>query len=166
MLETEADLAQLQALLDASVSRASEHLQSIVTPEHRLTAVQLSGVLTGMCTLALSTVTAAGEPRVSGVDGHFLRGRWLFTTSGTAVKAAHLRARPSCSAAHLRGDDLGVFVHGKASPTPFADVPDWVEAHLVAHYGSSPSSWGPDIVYAWVDPAWMVAYAFDASKLG
>ncbi len=166
MLETEADLAELQALLDASVSRASEHLQSIVTPEHRLTAVQVADVLTGMCTLALSTVTAGGEPRVSGVDGHFLRGRWLFTTSGTAVKARHLRARPACSVAHLRGDDLGVFVHGKASLMAFADVPDWVEAHLVAHYGSSPTSWGPDIVYAWVEPAWMVAYAADASKLG
>jgi hypothetical protein len=163
--ETAEDLDRLQALLDASVARASEHLTSIVTPEHRLTAPQLCSVLTGMCTLALSTVTAAGEPRVSGVDGHFLRGRWLFTTSGTAVKARHLRARPSCSVAHLRGDDLGVFVHGRATLMGRADVPDWVEEHLVAHYGSSPTSWGPDIVYAWVEPTWMVGYAFDPAKV-
>ncbi|HUR14360.1 MAG TPA: pyridoxamine 5'-phosphate oxidase family protein [Mycobacteriales bacterium] len=165
MHETGSDLEHLQSLLDASVGRASEHLTSIVTPDHRLTASELCSVLTGMCTLALSTVTAAGEPRVSGVDGHFLRGRWLFTTSGTAVKVRHLRARPACSVAHLRGDDLGVFVHGQASLMAPVEVPGWVEEHLVAHYGSSPTTWGPDIVYAWVDPAWVVAYAFQKEKL-
>ena len=165
MYETDADLAALQELLDASATRASEHLTSIVTPERRLGAQPLSQVLTGMCTLALSTVTAAGEPRVSGVDGHFLRGRWLFTTSGTAVKGRHLAARPQCSVAHLRGDDLGIFVHGRAELMRVPDVPPWVEEHLVGHYGSSPTSWGDDIVYAWVEPSWMVGYAFDASKL-
>jgi hypothetical protein len=163
--ETAEDLDRLQALRDASAARASEHLTSIVTPSRRLTAPQLSSVLTGMCTLALATTTAAGEPRVSGVDGHFLRGRWLFTTSGTAVKVRHLRARPACSVAHLRGDDLGVFVHGRASLMSSADAPSWVEEHLVAHYGLSPSTLGPDIVYAWVDPAWMVGYAFDPAKV-
>jgi hypothetical protein len=163
--ETAEDLDRLQVLLDASAARASEHLTSIVTPSRRLTAPQLSSVLTGMCTLALATTTAAGEPRVSGVDGHFLRGRWLFTTSGTAVKVRHLRTRPACSVAHLRGDDLGVFVHGRASLMSSADAPSWVEEHLVAHYGLSPSTLGPDIVYAWVDPAWMVGYAFDPAKV-
>lgn len=165
MHETPEDLAALQALLDRSLAGASEHLVGIVTEEHRLTAVQLVQVVTGMSTLALSTVTAAGEPRISGVDGHLLRGRWLFTTSGTAVKTRHLRARPACSVAHLRGDDLGVFTHGRAVLMAPAEVPAWVEEHLVGHYGSSPTSWGPDIVYAWVEPTWMVAYAFDPAKL-
>ena len=106
-----------------------------------------------MRTLAVSTVTAAGEPRVSGVDGHFWHGRWVFTTSGTAAKARHLRARPAVSAAHLVGDDLGVFCHGRAQfLTP--EDPDWapIEAHLTAHYGSSPSSWDADIVYVRIAP--------------
>lgn len=165
MHETAADLERLQSLLDASAARASEHLTSIVTPERRLTAPQVCSVLTGMCTLALATVTAGGEPRVGGVDGHFLRGRWLFTTSGTAIKVRHLRARPACSVAHLRGDDLGVFVHGRAVLMGAADAPSWVEDHLVAHYGLSPSTLGHDIVYAWVEPSWMVAYAFDVAKV-
>ena len=165
MHETAEDLDRLQSLLDTSAARASEHLTSIVTPSRRLTAPQVCAVLTGMSTLALSTVTASGEPRVSGVDGHFLRGRWLFTTSGTSVKVRHLRARPACSVAHLRGDDLGVFVHGRAQLMPSAEAPAWVEDHFVAHYGLSPSTLGPDIVYAWVDPTWMVAYAFDPAKV-
>lgn len=165
MYESDEDLVRLQDLLDRSVARASEHLTSIVTAERRCTAEQLVSVLEGMSTLALSTVTADGEPRVSGVDGHFLRGRWLFTTSGTAAKIRHLRVRPACSAAYLRGDELGVFTHGRAILMQPDEVPDWVEEHLVGHYGSSPTSWGPDIVYSWIRPTWMVAYAFDPLAL-
>ncbi len=165
MYESDEDLTRLQDLLDRSIDRASEHLTSIVTTERRLTAEQLVAVIPGMATLALSTVTADGEPRVSGVDGHFLRGRWLFTTSGSAIKLRHLRVRSACSAAHLRGDELGVFTHGRAVLMQPSEVPDWAEEHLVEHYGSSPTTWGPDIVYAWIRPTWMVAYAFDPNAL-
>jgi len=76
MKETEAELDQLQALLDSSLSRATDHLQSIIKAgERTLTARQLVTVITGMCTLALATVAASGEPRISAVDGHFLHGR-------------------------------------------------------------------------------------------
>ena len=82
------------------------------------------------------------------------------------VVARHLRARPAVSAAHLVGDDLGVFCHGRAQfLTP--EDPDWapIEAHLTAHYGSSPSSWDADIVYVRIAPHWMVGYAGDKAAL-
>lgn len=161
MQETAADLAELQGLLDRSIGAAGTHLRSIVEPDtHTLTAEQVVEVLTGMATLALATVTAAGEPRVSGVDGHLLRGRFVFTTTESAVKTRHLRRRRAVSAAHLVGDDLGVFVHGHVE---FLDVAtpgeSWVEDHLTAHYGSSPRTWAPDVVYLRIEPTWMVAYA-------
>lgn len=68
--------------------------------------------------------------------------------------------------AHLRGDDLGVFTHGRVEfLTP--EQPDFaaVEEHLVGHYGSSPSSWGEDIAYLRVQPHWMVVYAFRKADL-
>lgn len=167
MKETAAELAALQTLLDASLRGANEHLRAIVTPgEHTLDARELCDVLTGMKTLAVATVTAMGEPRVSAVDGHFLHGRWVFTTSDVSAKARHVRARPAVSAAHLVGDDLGVFCHGRAQFVGPED-PDWaaVEAHLTAHYGTSPSSWGSDIVYLRIDPLWMVGYAGDKARL-
>ncbi len=167
MYETDTELEQLQTLLDTSLPRSSAHLRSIVTPgERTLTARQLTSVLAGMCTLAVATVTARGEPRISGLDGHFLHGRWNFTTSATAVKVAHLRARPGVSVAHIRGDDLGVFVHGTAEFVP-QDHPDWpaIEEHLVGHYGSSPTTWGDEIAYLRVRPDWMVAYAFQPDRL-
>jgi hypothetical protein len=167
MYETPDELAWLDDLLTRSLHGASEHLRSIVTEgERTLDAAQTAAVLTGMRTLAVATVTRTAEPRVSGLDGHFLHARWVFTTSGTAVKAAHLRHRPALSAAHIVGDDLGIFCHGRAeflSP----DHPDFpaIEEHLTAHYGSSPSSWGPDIVYVRVQPHWMVSYAFAKDRL-
>ena len=129
MKETEAELDQLQALLDSSLSRATDHLQSIIKAgERTLTARQLVAVVTGMCTLALATVTASGEPRISAVDGHFLHGRWIFTTARSAAKARHLGARPAASVAYLIGEELGVFTHGAAeilNPADGADHPDW-----------------------------------------
>lgn len=162
MYEDPNDLTVLQELLERSLARSSEHLHSIITPERAVPAAALAQRLTGMRTLALSTVSAAGRPRVSGVDGHLLHGRWIFTTSGSSVKAADLRGRPAVSAAYLEGDSFGVFTHGDAE---FLDCghPDlgWVDTHLTSHYGVSPATWGPDIVYVRINPRWMVGYSSD-----
>jgi hypothetical protein len=153
------DIAWLQQLLDRSRGKASEHLQSIISADRSVPARDLVERLSGMRTLALSTVSAAGRPRISGVDGHLLRGRWIFSTSGSSVKAADLRTRPAVSAAYLEGDTFGVFTHGKAEFLT-ADHADrgWIEEHLTRHYGTSPSTWGPDIVYVRINPRWMVGY--------
>jgi hypothetical protein len=163
MFETEEELTGLQSLLDASLSRSTEHLRSIVSPEHTLGAERLAGVLTGMCVLSLATTTARGEPRISAVDGHFLHGRWVFGTSRTAAKARHLAARPAASVSHLRGEELGVFVHGdvvELNPKDAAPHPAWEAtlAHLTEHYGQSPLTWG-DVVYYRLEPHWMTVYA-------
>jgi len=165
MYEEPADIAELQQLLDRSLAKASEHLQSIIRPERSVSAGELTARLTGMRTLALSSVSATCRPRVSAVDGHLLRGRWVFTTSGSSVKAADLRSRPAVSAAYLEGDTFGVFTHGDAEflAAGHADR-GWIEEHLTRHYGASPSTWGPDIVYLRINPRWMVG--FDGERGG
>jgi hypothetical protein len=166
MNETSAELTELQQLLDAAHGRSTQHLRSIITPERTLTASELVRVLTGMCTLNLATVTATGEPRISAVDGHFLDARWVFTTSGSAAKARHLRARPAASISYVDGERVGVFSHGQVEfLTPEHPEFAGIEAHPVAHYGSSPSSWGDDIEYCRLQPSWMVGYAFDKAAL-
>ncbi|MBB5874394.1 hypothetical protein F4553_007828 [Allocatelliglobosispora scoriae] len=169
MRETSEELTELQALLDASLSRSTAHLRSIVT-ERTVTAEQLTQVLTGMCTLALSTVTAKGEPRISAVDGHFLHGRWCFGTARTAAKARHLAARPAASIAHLRGEDLGVFTHGTVEilnpldGAPAADWPDLLE-YFQGFYGADAFDWDTEVVYYRLQPHWMTVYAPDFAKL-
>lgn len=169
MLETPEELTELQALLDGSLSRSTAHLRSIVT-ERTMTAEQLIQVLRDMCTLALSTVTAKGEPRLSGVDGHFLHGRWHFGTARTAAKARHLATRPAASVAHMRGEDLGVFTHGTvqvlnpADGEPAADWPDLL-AYLQDFYGAHAFDWENDVTYYRLHPHWMTVYAPDVARL-
>jgi len=169
MRETPEELRELQALLDASLARSSAHLRSIIHAGTTLTAEQLTEVLTGMCTLALSTVTAKGEPRISGADGHFLHGRWHFGTAAGAAKARHLAARPAASVAHMRGEDLGVFAHGTVeilcSPgrEPAADWP-YVREYFQDFYGDDAFDWD-DVVCYRLHPHWMTAYAPDFAKL-
>jgi hypothetical protein len=169
MRETPEELHQLQALLDASLSTSTVHLRSLLT-ERTMTAEQLTKVLDGMCTLALSTVTAKGEPRISGVDGHFLHGTWYFGTARNAGKARHLAARPATSAAHMRGDDLGVFTHGTAvTLNPEGEEPDadWPEllAYLKDYYGKDAFEWDTDVIYYRLRPHWMTIFAPDTAKL-
>ncbi|MFI0451964.1 pyridoxamine 5'-phosphate oxidase family protein [Actinomadura sp. 6N118] len=170
MRETPEDLKELQALLDASLSRSTSHLRSIITTKSTLTAEQLTQVLTGMCTLALSTVTAKGEPRISGVDGHFLHGKWHFGTAPGAAKARHLAARPAASVAHLRGEDLGVFTHGTVeilNPQDGEPAADWPEllAYFKDFYGDDGFDWENEVVYYRLHPHWMSVYAPDIAKL-
>lgn len=170
MRETPRELEELQSLLDASLSRSTSHLRSIINAERTLTAEQLTQVLTGMCTLALSTVTAKGEPRISGVDGHFLHGKWHFGTARGAAKDRHLAARPAASAAHMRGEDLGVFTHGTVETLnpldgePAADWPELLE-YLKAFYGDDAFDWDREVVYYRLHPHWMTVYAPDAAGL-
>jgi nitroimidazol reductase NimA-like FMN-containing flavoprotein (pyridoxamine 5'-phosphate oxidase superfamily) len=113
--ESPDDLAALQALLDRSYERAGPHLLRIQTPERRLTAEQVAERLTGMCLLALATVTADGRPIVGPVDGIFFRGAFHFGSSPDSVRFRHIRARPQVSATHLPGEELAVTVHGRAT---------------------------------------------------
>ncbi|WP_101254954.1 pyridoxamine 5'-phosphate oxidase family protein [Streptomyces barkulensis] len=170
MRETPEELEELQALLDSSLSRSTPHLRSIINTERTLTAKRLTQVLTGMCTLSLATVTAKCEPRISGADGHFLHGKWHFGTARGAAKARHLAARPAVSAAHMRGEDLGVFAHGTVEilnphgGEPAADWPDLL-SYFKDFYGEDAFDWDEEVVYYRLRPHWMTVYAPDDSKL-
>ena len=95
MFETPDELASLDELLAASFERAGDHLTSIISPDRRLSGADLARYLVGVRHLVVATVTAAGEPRCSAVDGLFLHGRFWFSTSGTSFKSRHLERRPA-----------------------------------------------------------------------
>ncbi len=114
MRETDEDIAALQGLLDSSHAAAGPHLRSVITEERRLRAQEVVDRLTGMCLLALATVTADGRPIVGPVDGIFYRGAFHFGSSPDSVRFRHIRRRPAVSATHLPGEELAVTVHGQA----------------------------------------------------
>jgi general stress protein 26 len=166
MLESESEIAALQELLDRSHRGATGHLREIINDRTRLSAAELVRLLTGMKVLSVATVTRGGEPRISALDGHFLHGTWTFGTSGEAAKAKHLAARPAVSVAHVDGERMAVFAHGRAERMRDGD-PDWDEtlAHWTAHYDSNPLTWGDDIRMYRLRPEWMVGYAGDRDAL-
>jgi nitroimidazol reductase NimA-like FMN-containing flavoprotein (pyridoxamine 5'-phosphate oxidase superfamily) len=112
--ETPEDLAALQQLLDESYASAGKHLLSIHTRKRRLSASRLAEMLTKVRVLALSTVSAKGEPISGPVDGLFYRGRFYFGSAPESVRFKHVRARPAVSAVHTVGEELAVTVHGVA----------------------------------------------------
>ena len=114
--ETATDLVALQQLLDRSTETAGPHLESIITPERRMTAEELCAALPGMRLLVLATVTADSRPLAGPVDGIFYRGAFHFGTSPDSVRARHINRRPAVSATHLPGEHLAVTVHGRAAP--------------------------------------------------
>ena len=166
MFETPEEVARLQALLDASHARATEHLRGIIHDDRTLSATHIAGLLTGMKVITAATVTAAGEPRISAMDGHFLHASWSFSTSGTAAKARHMHVRPDVSVAHVDHEELAVFSHGRVEEMQEQDA-DWAETldHWTNHYGSSPLSWGERIVLYRYRPHWMVGYAWKREEL-
>ena len=153
------DLDALQDLLDASFAHASEHLRSIMTPQRRLNAERLVAELPCPAVLNIATVTARGEPRISAVDGHFLRGHWYFSTDGTSPKAVQLAARPAISASFTPRDGFGVFCHGRAVALPTGAERQMVGDHFAEVYGQSFEDFGVGIFCARIDPDWMVAFA-------
>lgn len=115
MLETPADLDELQAILDRSIAEAGPFLRSsFEMPEHSLSARQLANHLTGVPTIAMSTVTARGEPRVAPIGALFVRGRFHVPTVASAARSRHLRKRPAVSVTYYEGIDLAVIIHGRA----------------------------------------------------
>jgi general stress protein 26 len=166
MYETARELQSLQELLDRSLATSTRHLKDIIQGDRVLSAPDLVALLTGMKVLTVATVTAAGHPRISAMDGHFLHGTWSFSTSGAAAKARHMQARPEVSVAHVDNEALAVFSHGRVAQASPADA-TWDEtlAHWTQHYGSSPLDWGDDIRLYRYQPHWMVGYAFDREQL-
>lgn len=163
MYETPKEMASLQQLLDVSFSRSSEHLLSIMEPQRRLSAEHLVAELPCPAVLNIATVTAHGEPRVSAVDGHFLHGRWYFSTARDSPKVRQLAARPPISASYTPRDGYGVFCHGRAELLDEEELPSLLE-HLAAIYGAGVEEWGEIAAYR-IEPHWMTAFAMTDEEM-
>jgi nitroimidazol reductase NimA-like FMN-containing flavoprotein (pyridoxamine 5'-phosphate oxidase superfamily) len=164
--ETADDLESLQALLDASHAAAGAHLATVFTAEHRLDAAGVAALLPGVQILSLATVTHDGRPLVAPVDGLFYRGRFYFGSSPESVRARHLRSRPAVSAAHVRGEELAVVVHGDAevvdlSADEHAGFRRYLLDTYVPRYGPG---WDEDVArgawYARIEPRAMFTFSW------
>ena len=168
MFETADELASLDTLLHESFERAGAHLTEIIAPDRRLSAADLSRYLVGVRHLVVATVTAAGEPRCSAVDGLFIHGHFWFSTSAQSIKAGHLEHRTAVSAAHVVGDDVGVFVHGRARVVHGGPgEADELRHYWIEVYEASPEDWvasPSDARYVEIVATSMYSYAFSRER--
>jgi uncharacterized pyridoxamine 5'-phosphate oxidase family protein len=161
--ETEDDLRDLQALLDASHAAAGRHLRSIFSDDRRIPAAELPALLPGVQVLALATVTARGEPRVAPVDGLFFRARFHFGSAHDSARFRHIRARPAVSATHLRGEELAIVVHGHAHEIDTAaEEHAAFRAYLLDTYPGW-EQWGAAAPYARIEPTAMFTFRSGAT---
>src|SRR4029078_5561754 len=128
MFETDAELAQLEALFEAHLARANPHMLAIVKPERRLSARQVRTYLQGTKHVAFATVTSKGLPRVSPLDALFIHGRFTLSTGVEATKVKHLRRNPECSPVHRDEDRIAVVVNGSVDWLT-REHPDHGEVH-------------------------------------
>lgn len=161
MRESDADLEQLQALLDRSIERAGPFLRaSFEMPEHSLSARQLAAHLQGALEVALATVTARGEPRVAPTEALFVHGEFHVPTVAEAARARHLARRPGASLTYYEGIDLAVIVHGAAESVG-EDDPAFAEldALLVENGHVSVREWSGRGIYLRIRPDVVHTYA-------
>ena len=165
MHETEAELEQLQELLDRThAGMSTEHMREIVKPERRLTARQVAAHLQGTRHVAFATVSSAGAPLVRPLDGVFIHGRFTVGSSRDSLMARHLERDARCSLLYMETEDFGVTVHGRAEliPEHHRDA-DALAAVWTGIYESSPYSWG-EVVLARIHADRMWTYASDPSR--
>jgi uncharacterized pyridoxamine 5'-phosphate oxidase family protein len=172
MHETTEDLDWLEVLLDQSYESAGSHLKSITTPPRRIPAAELGALLPGVQIIDVATVTVDGKPRVAPVDGLFYRGRFYFSSSKTSRRYGHLRARPQVSAAHTRGEEISIVVHGIAKLFSLDD-PEHAGFKRYCYDVYIPlyaDDWmkfaaSDDIFYARIDPERMFTFRMDKPQL-
>jgi hypothetical protein len=172
MQETPQDLARLQRTLDHSYAAAGPHLREVITPERRLTAVQLAERLPGMCLLVLATVSADGRPINGPVDGFFYRGEWYFGSSDRSLRFRHIRERPQVSATHMPAEEFSVTTHGRATEIDVASHDGGAfRQTLLDYYGprfgdaAAAIFDGPGVAYARIDAARMFTFYLDPASL-
>lgn len=160
MHETADDLTRLQALLDASISRAGPFLRSsFEMPAHSLSAAQLAGALQGMAHIALATVTAKGEPRVAPIGALFYRGRFYIPTTANAARTRHIRQRPAVSLTYYRDSGFALILHGRATViAPDDPLFATLDELYQAGGGASVLTWGKG-VYLRIEPDVLYTYA-------
>jgi hypothetical protein len=155
--ETPEDLAELQRLLDESHASAGAHLKRIFSDERRVPAAELPERLKGAQVLALATVTAAGEPRVSPVDGHLYRGKIWFGSSPDSLRFRHIRKRPAVSGTITHGEEFALVVHGVAHEIDYEQPEhEGFRGYLTEVYGDM--SWARGQPYAWIEAKKMFTF--------
>jgi pyridoxamine 5'-phosphate oxidase-like protein len=133
MFESEAELSELQELLDSSLARAGKRLLTAWDVGKRLDARQLAG-FSGVRLVAVASVNSKGEPRVAPRPAAFLHGKFYLAANTKSTTVHRLWITPSVAITYFEIHFM-MIGHGKASflrkgDSAFREVaPEWKTAY-------------------------------------
>lgn len=160
MHETPTELEALQKLLNKSYQNAGKHLLSIHQEDWRLSASDLSAILSGVCVLNLATINLEGAPIVAPVDGLFLGGKFWFGSAEASVRFSHIRRDSRVSAAYTVGEEISIVVHGRANEIDTSNGKyERFHDYCRETYGPKYDEWGywEKAPFAWIEARRMYA---------
>jgi len=132
LFETDAELAGLQQLLDASHQQVEERMSAIYSPEQRLSAQQLAG-FSGVRLVSIASLNRKGEPRVGPRSAALLHGKFYLAANRDSVTVRRLFVNPMAAITYYE-NHLLLMGHGTVGFIPvgeseFARVsPEWKRA--------------------------------------
>lgn len=159
MYETDAELLELDGLIEKSKSKSGEHLNSLFGMGEWLSAQQVSHHLQGIRSVALATVNSRLEPRVAPLEAVLFHGKFCVALQSDSTRVKQIANRPAASITYTREDDVLITVNGNATlvrggEEDFAGL----DAEWKKKYGTD--VWD-SIVFVKLNPTHIVAYAIN-----
>ena len=112
MYETEAELSELEKLVERSKFKSGDHLSSLFGQGEWLSGEQVAHHLQGIGNVALATVNSKMEPRVAPLEAVLFHGRFYIAVQSDSTRVRHLTKTPVASLTYTRDDDVLITVNG------------------------------------------------------
>jgi general stress protein 26 len=159
LYETEAELSELEKLVEKSKLKSGDHLSSLFGQGEWLSGKQVAHHLQGIGNVALATVNSRMEPRVAPMEAALLHGRFYIAVQGDSTRVRQLTKTPAASLTYTRDDDVLITVNGNATFVRKGE-PDFVglDAEWSKKYGGGVRD---NFVFIKLEPTHITAFALN-----
>jgi hypothetical protein len=157
LYETEAELSELETLVESSRSKSGDHLDSLFGQGEWMSAKQVAHHLQGIANVALATVNSRLEPRVAPMEAVLFHGKFFVALQSDSNRVGQLAKNPAASLTYTRDDDVLIIVNGNATLVRRGE-PDFAgpAAEWQKKYEGDVSD---KVLFARLEPTSMVAFA-------
>ena len=159
MYETEAELSELDRVVESSRSKSGGNADPLLWQGEWMSGRQVAGHLRGIGNVALATINSKMEPSVAPMEALLFHGSFFLALQSVSERVRQLTVNPAASLTYTRDDDVLIIVDGHAKFVRRGDV-DFVslEAEWKKKYGRD--AW-ESVLFIKLEPTSMVAMALN-----
>jgi general stress protein 26 len=159
LYETEAELSELEQVIEKSRTRSGDHLGSLFAQGEWLSGREVAHRLQGIRNVALATVNSRREPRVAPMEAALFHGKFYIAVQGDSNRVEQLARTPAASITYTRDDDVLIIVNGNATFVHRGESDfDGLDAEWNKKYGRN--VWDA-MIFIRLEPTSMVAFALN-----